>query len=262
MSVDYERWLIPRGSVFLPSAAAVAKVVERLRKERWIPDPASPDFARLRFKGASAKLAAKTGGYAVRSVENTFGDDVVAKLAASTEAQPAVITRDWLDDPARGELRLVWPIDADDPPPVRYPLSMRPSAPFRYAIEVHRAPEYVYPFSETIEAVPTLCACGEDLAFEWDEDDVVPPFGASTGIFAECDKCSRTFDPSKGSAVITNPFDESEEEVRGGAAYRFALKVDCGASFVEDPKLAFAPDLVALVEEEFGRSFFEVGSTY
>jgi len=262
MSVEYERWLLPRGSVFLPSGVAVAKLVERLRKEKWIPDPASPDFARLRFKGTAAKLAAKTGGYAVKSVANTFGDDLVAKLAASTEAQPAAITGAWLDDPVRGELRLVWPIDGDDPLPVRYPLSRKPESALKYAIEVHRAPEYVYPFSDTIDSIPTLCACGEDLAFEWDEDDVVPPFGASTGIFAECDKCSRTFDPAKQTATVTNPFDGTEEDVRGGAAYRFALKVDCGACFVEDPRLAFAPELVALVEEEFGRSFFEVGSTY
>ena len=54
----------------------------------------------------------------------------------------------------------------------------------------------------------------------------------------------------------------AEEDVRGGAAYRFAIKIDCKESFVEDPALAFAPSLVALVEEEFGRSFFQFGSLY
>ncbi len=109
--------------------------------------------------------------------------------------------------------------------------------------------------------MPTICNCKEDLSFEWDEEELVPTFAKATGIFAECEECSRTFEPSKGSALITNPFDASRsEEVRGGAAYRFALVVDCGESFVKDAQLAFVPDLVALLESEFGRSFYEFGA--
>src|ERR1039458_1154683 len=37
MGVEYERYLIAKGNAFSPSAAAVAKLVERLRKEKWIP---------------------------------------------------------------------------------------------------------------------------------------------------------------------------------------------------------------------------------
>jgi hypothetical protein len=262
MGVEYERWLIAKGSIFSPSAAAVAKLIDRLRKEKWIADPEAADFARLRFAGERAKLAAATGGYAVHTVDNDFGDDRAAKVAASTEPQPRAMTATWLEHPAREELRLVWPVEADEPSPLKYPLSRRPGGPVSYALEMHRAPEYVYPVSESIASVPTVCACGEDLAFQWDEDEVVPPFGASTGIFAECEACSRTFDPAKGVARITNPFDGTEAQIRGGAAYRFALKVDCGKCFVEDPQLAFAPELVALVEDEFGRAFFELGAVY
>ena len=32
--------------------------------------------------------------------------------------------------------------------------------------------------------------------------------------------------------------------------------------FLEDPRLAFAPELVALVEDEFGRDLREVGARY
>src|SRR5262249_8229015 len=128
-----------------------------------------------------------------------------------------------------------------------------------FALEIHRAPEYVYPAGKTIGRLATTCACGEDLSFEWDEDEVVAPFAASSGIFAECDECSRTFDPSKSSATITNAFDGSSEKLPGGAAYRFALKVDCDSVGTDDPKLGFAPALVALVEKEFGRAFYEFG---
>jgi hypothetical protein len=263
MGVEYERWLIAKGNVFSPAAASIVKLVERLRKEKWIPEPHAPELAKLRFEGKREQRAKTTGGYAVKTVENAFGSDVAAKIAAATEEMPATLTREWLEDPSREELRLVWPIAGDVPLPFEFPLSRMPEdESIRYTFEIHRADEYVYPIAETIGPVPSTCKCGEDLSFEWDDEELVPAFGAATGIFTECEACSNTFDPSKGTAVITNPFDGSEEEVRGGAAYRFALKVGCGRSFVQDPKLAFAAELVALVESEFGRQFYEVGCTF
>jgi len=231
MGVRYERWLIARGNTFSPAAASVVKLVEKLRKEGWIGD---------------------SGAYAVKTVENTFGADQAKRLAAGSEAMPATLTKDWLEDPEREELRLVWRA-------VKYPLNLAPEGEVTCSLEVHRCLEYVYPSADNIDAVPSVCRCGEDLAFEWDDEELVPAFAASTGIFAECEECSRTFEPSKGTATITNPFDGTKEEVAGGAAYRFAIKVDCGKSFVKDGKLAFAPELVALMEAEFGRQFYEVG---
>jgi len=241
MGVEYERWLIAKGSVFLPSAAALVKLVERLRKEGWI---------------------AKTGGVAVKTVETSTGDDPRARSAAATEPLPATLSAAWLDDPEREELRLVWPVEGAAAAGLRYPLSRMPEGPVAYSFELHRASDYVYPISETIDPVPSRCMCGEELAFQWDTDEVVPAFEASSGIFAECEACSRTFDPATGSAKVQNPFDGSSESIRGGAAYRFALKIDCGKCFVEDAGLAFAPELVALVEEEFGRDFVQIGAAY
>jgi hypothetical protein len=232
----YARWLVAKGNVFLPSSAAVAKLVEALRADRWI----------------------GPGGHAIKSVENRFGRDDEAKRKASTEPQPDAISAEWLDAPDREELRLVWP--ARGPLSVKYPLVPSPDGEAEFLLELHRAPEYVYPTARNIKRVPMTCLCGEDLSFEWDEDEVVAPFEASTGIFAECDECSRTFDPSKGSAVIENPLDGSRERVPGGAAYRFALRAVCGTGFVADPKVAFDPALVALVEKEFGRSFYQFAS--
>jgi hypothetical protein len=240
MSARYHRWLMPKGSAFLPSGAGIAKLIERLRKDGWIPG---------------------SGGYAAKTVDNDFTDDA-ARRAASRERLPSPITAAWLDDPDREELRVVWQVEGKEPHAAKYPLSRKVDGPAPYSIELHRASDYVYPVSETIGRVPTKCACGDDLAFGWDEDEVVPAFEASTGIFHECEACSRTFDPSKGLGTIKNPFDGSTEQVRGGAAYRFALKVDCGKSFVADAALCFLPELVALVQDEFGRDFFEVGDLY
>ncbi len=223
----YHRFLIARGNVFLPSTTALAKLAERLEREGWITGRAT----------------------AVRTVEVDSG-------APATEPAPAKLDREWLDHPDREEIRLVWAAEGDA---AKYPLSRRPEGAARWKLELHRAPEYVYPTRNTIGKLPTKCRCSEDLSFEWDEEEVKPAFAASTGIFAECEECSRTFDPSKGTATIANAFDGTKEEVEGGAAYRFALVVETEA-YPRDASLAFARELVALVENEFGRSFYEVGA--
>lgn len=264
MVARYQRWLITRGNSFAPAPASIVKLVERLRKEKWIVDPASPELAKLRFEGKREQHAKASGAYAVRTVDNEFGEDAAAKIAASTEAVPAALTKEWIGDPSREELRLVWPVSgpAAVTAGLEYPLSMKPEGDASWALEIHRCDEYVYPTSSSIGPLPTICNCKEDLSFEWDDEELVPTFAASSGIFAECEECSRTFDPSQGTAELKNPFDGSTTEVRGGAAYRFAIKVDCGKSFVADAKLAFNPKLVALIENEFGRELYEVGCGY
>lgn len=232
----YERFLVAKGA-FAPGAEAVAKLVEKLRAEKWIPEG---------------------GGKAVTTVDNTFGDDVAKQKAAQTSALPKSITKEWLDDPDREEIRIVWAVNGDA---TTYPLTRKPENA-SWAFEIHRAGEYVCPVAKTIKPIGTICNCKEDISFAWDPEEVVPAFERSTGIFTECEECSRTFDPSKANAVITNPFDGTSEEVRGGGAYRFAIKVDCGTSFVEDARLAFVPELVALLEKEFNRSFYEFGCRY
>jgi hypothetical protein len=260
--VHYHRWLIAKGNYFSPSSAAIVKLIERLRAEQWIIAPKAPDMTKLRFVGPRQERARSTGGYVAQTVETPAGADDLGRMTANIATQPAAITAAWLDAPDREELRLVWPASGEDPLPVKYPLSQKPASPVSFALELHRAHDYVYPASATIGAIPTMCRCGEDLAFGWDEDELVPAFEGSSGIYAECEACSRTFDPSQGTAVVTNPFDGTRHEVRGGAAYRFALKVDCGDRFVADAGLAFARELVAVVEDEFGREFYEVGSKY
>lgn len=235
MAGRYQRWLIAKGH-FAPGSVAVAKLIERLRKESWLP----PD-----------------GGEAITTIDNDFGDDAAKKKAAQTKPLPKTIDKEWLDDGDREEIRLVWPVNGGG---ITYPLTHKPEGAASYAFEIHRAGEYVCPVAKTITPLATVCNCGEDISFAWDPDEVVPAFEKSTGIFTECEECSRTFDPSKVTSMITNPFDGSKEEVRGGGAYRFAIVIDCGESYVGDARLAFAPELVAILENEFNRSFYEIGT--
>ncbi len=264
MGAEYERWLIARGNVFSPSAEAIVKLVAKLREERWLVAPGAAELATFQFRGRREQYGQATGAFAVRRVENTFGegrDALFARIAACTESVPAAMDAAWLKDPSREDLNLVWLVSAEATT-LRYPLTRRPDGPTHYRFEIHRAADFVYPISESIDPLTTECRCGNDLAFEWDPAEYDNPFGATGGITTACTDCSRTFDPSKEGASVRNPFDGSEADVAGGAAYRFAIKVDCGKSFVPGADLAFAPELVDLVSGEFGRSFYQVGSLY
>lgn len=262
MGAEYERWLIARGNVFCPSAEAIVKLVAKLREERWLVAPDSPELTRMQFRGRREQHGQKTGAYAVRRIENTFGDGpdaLFAKIAASTESVPAAMDAAWLKDPSREDLNLVWVVSAESTS-LKYPLTRRPDGPARYRFEIHRAIDFVYPIAESIGELPSECRCKHDLAYEWDEDEHVNPFGATTCIATECTECSRTFDPSKVTARVENPFEGGGDDVPGGAAYQFAIKIACGESFVRAADLSFAPELVELAGKEFGRNFYQVGS--
>ena len=238
MGVEYERWLLAKGAVFSPSAAAVATLVEKLRKERWIPEAAG---ARRAHRGQRLRQ---------RRREEARGEH---RGAAEGPHR------------ARG-----WTI-----PRARSCASCGPSRATRREVPAHAAPgRRGLPTPSSSTARPSTCTRSSET-IESAADDVrraartsassgtrtrsCPRSAPRGGIFAECEACSRTFDPGKRAAAITNPFDGESEQVMGGAAYRFALKVDCGKCFVGDAALAFQRELVALVEGEFGRDFFEVG---
>lgn len=262
MGRDYLRWFIPKGNTFCPSGAAITQLVERLRKEHWIADPSSESFRHLRFDGAP--LAAKAGAFAKHATPVTSPRNP----AAGWEALPLALTGAWIDAPTRSDLVLRFPLHADaaltwGAASVRYPLTRSSDSPKPLScdIEIHRAEDFVYPISEQIDPIDAECACGEDLEFEWDDDEFHSPFGATTGIFAECSDCSKTFDPSGVEAVVRDPYSGKSRSVRGGAAYRFALVVHCGKCFPEGgPMPEFDAELKTLVEAEFGREFYEIGA--
>jgi hypothetical protein len=261
---EYRRWLIPKGNVFRPSGAGIAKLVDKLRKEKWIVDPKSATFQKLAFE--SAPLAAKSGGFSKRAIDVSEPRNASAGWAAT----PYPLSGEWLDHPDRADLVLRFPVHPIPkqgwqwgPDSLHHPLTGMEdvAAPLSYVLELHRGDDYVYPLSDCIDPIDTECACGEDLAFEWDDSEIQSPFGGASGIFTECSECSRTFDPAHAFADVTCPFTKKKTSVRGGAAYRFALVVDCGASFpARGPMPAFHPELKALCEAEFGRDFYEVGA--
>ena len=238
MGVEYERYLIAKGAAFSPSAAAVATLVEKLRKDKWLPD---------------------APGHAVRTVDNDFGSDVAKKRAASTEAQAKVITAAWLERSlARGAAPRVAgrgrrrEVSADDAPAgpghlrnrapplrrVRLPAG-RNDRSFADDVRMRRRPR-----------LPVGLRRG------------VPAFGTSGGIFAECEACSRTFDPGKRAAAITNPFDRYEE-AESSAAPHILCSQGGLRQVLRTQRLACHPAGARRSRRGIrARRFFEVGAMY
>lgn len=175
-------------------------------------NPSAGAVAALVEKLAEKGMLPAAAGTATRAVP-------ADERESRTEPVPKKLDAAWLDDPDRIDVVLRWG-----------------------TLEIHRADDFVCPEAAGIEVIDTECACGEDLAFEWDPDEVVSPFGAASGIFTECEECSRTFNPAKRAAKVHG------KDVQGGAAYRFAVVVEGAAD----------PALKALLEETFGRDFHEV----
>jgi hypothetical protein len=168
----------------------------------------------------------------------------VEKGSKNEEAVPDTIDRPWLDDESREELRMVWKAAS----------GKSPLTAAAQTIEIQRAPDFVYPVRKGIGTLDTECRCSEDLSFEWDEEELTPAFTESTGIYTECEECSRTYDPAKVTAKIVDPVTGQKDEINGGASYRFALKATSA-----EPA-TFNPELRAFMEKEFNRSFYEIGA--
>ena len=224
----YERCLLPKGSVFSPSAAAVAKLV---------------DAAAARTGGSRT-----TGGHAVTTVENEFGDDAPRSSRRAASPCRRRSPPQWLDDPDREELRLVWRVERRGRAVAEVPAlaqargrrsPTRPRAAPRVRLRL--------PGPQTIGRVPTTCACGEDLAFELGRGRGRPGVRRVDGHLRRV----RGVQPHlrsrpRAPPIVTNPFDGTKTS-RCAAAPPTASPSRWTAASASSPTpaLAFAPELVA-----------------
>jgi hypothetical protein len=191
-----------------------------------------------------------SGAAIAKLVAKLVKDQWIAEPATSGAGTkvPSPLEAAWIDNPNRSDLVLRWTA-------LRSPLAEGKVA----ELQIHRGEDFIYPDYEPIGALESDCACGEDLAFTWDEDELPSPFGSATGIFTECSECSRTFDPAKFEATVTDVRTGQKTKVRGGAAHRFAIVVAGPLADGAVPS-AFDADFIALCEAEFGRNFYEIGA--
>jgi hypothetical protein len=270
MGVTYECYLLPRPVSFRPSSADVVRLVEELRRKRWLPSRSMPEFEELtsRFPGSAAGMARRT----VRFLPKQYPRD------AGLELLPDPLTPAWLD--AHPGTALLWEVHEATLLPddalaeieslfgVRYALSriddLDPD-PY-YTFTIRWSDHFLEPFGDSLETwCRSICACGGDF-----EDELplnLPDGSCQRGPFsgnrylATCPGCGRPFDADAETTEEDGYTREKRVIGEGGAVHRFAIHVDCDKSHPHGPpQLRFHPDFIALCANVLGCTFVEVGT--
>ena len=256
MGVEYRHYLIPRPNSFRPDAEQLTALITRLAADRWIAPPASEAFEKLvaiertlygKVEYSWARKRLRDSGATIRGFEPI--------------SDP--ITPNGVQQHLAGESRVEFPLLHADRIGVQYPLVCDSGIPddAYYEIEIHLSEDYVHQCSECIDPVPTKCQCGEDLQY-WPADDEDVFYAAR--IRTRCPKCSRAFDPARFSVSFRDGFTGNESAIKGGAAYRFALVIDCGKCIPhpKKPPLKANPRLIELCQTVLRIEFYQVGDFY
>lgn len=256
MGVEYCHYLIPRPNSFRPTAEQLLELIGEWEKDHWIAAPGTDAFKKLVAIESRLYESPQYNWAQLRLPQQS-------RKIRMPAAIPYPITVEWLKEQLTGESRFEFPVEHADQIGLQYPLenySGIPDDPY-YEIEIHLSHDYVHHSSECIEPVPTRCRCGEELEYYPDDDADV--FFASR-IRTQCPKCSRAFDPSKCFVSCRDGFTGDWSELQGGAAYRFAIVIDCGKCFPRpfEPPLVVSPRLLDLCQRVLKTDFYQVGDFY
>lgn len=194
---------------------------------------------------------------------------------------PMPVSADWIAaqcehasvDAQDDELALVFPIEVPDDTfdsfehmGVRYPFTFGADKPLYHAIEIHLSRDFIHHASDQIEPIDTHCGCGEDLDYEPDHNQHQRWLAIryEPRIRAICTCCGSPFNPQGRYADRTSGYTgESMSGLDAGAAYRFAVIIDCGKGWPRDQgPLAIAPEFSDLVATILGQPLVDFGEFY
>lgn len=246
MGVEYRRYLIPRPNTFRPASDATLSLVAALRRGGWILGEDSPGLAQMPFEQSSQYAPAKGRGYFACTTGR----------ADSFEAPLPELAQTFADR----DLMIVWPVESLGASGLRHPLDGDFPPDAYYELQLHFARDFIYHTSELIDPFEPAPTCVRGHPLEIDPESDEDPFYASR-LAARCPACGAAFDPSRLVATGRNGWTHAAVKLQGGAAYRFALVVDCGKSF-DEGRLHFHADLKSLVEKTLGQSTYEVEDFY
>jgi hypothetical protein len=262
-SGDYAHYLIPRDNTFRATGAQITALASAWLEGGYIAQPASDSLQRLDFsKTAWSKVAAATG--AVMMTQQT--------AFAACPVPPDAPTFQRLKG---RDFRLAWPLHTVWSAGLKYPLDRMPKTPRgeqgpSLTLEVHSLNDYVYlmsdllqPFpSDTPATAPVNCTVsGTNLHFTADRPDNIYDLMGSR-IKHTCPTCQTPFRPQERSVTIRDGWTGQKREQPGGAAYRFAIVIDCGASVPELGPPKAVPEFLSLCEVAIGQPLYQVGNTY
>jgi hypothetical protein len=246
MGVEYRCYLIPRPNTFRPSPDAALALVAALSDDGWVLGPHHPALAQLPFAQSVLYKPAKEHGYFARTV-------------GSRESFAAPLP-DLLDNFADRDLMVVWPVESLLASGLHYPLEPLPfddpadAADCYYQVQFHFGHDFIYHMSEVIDPFepPPTCLCGHALEYQPESPD---PF-YTTRLAARCPRCGSAFGPTQLVATGRDGWTGAPQRIQGGAAYRFALVIDCGKFFGRRHRIHRR--LKNLVEQVLGIQTYEV----
>jgi hypothetical protein len=297
MGVEYEHWLLPRNRDYRPASGGVARLVDALRRERWVVAPGEPHFAEMRGgfgtpRGISTE--ADTGGYASVFGKNpNFPDDPNAFVVDPNKIRrglplhqpiPVPLTSDWIDaridphhaNPLAREMGLFFPVQLPDDvfsdwqeAGIKYPFTFGEDDLSNYhQVMLYLADDFVtHDWTNTFgDALDDKCSCGEKLGYNPDGKYVqyVVALSIDGRISRKCPACGTVFNPSLHSTLVSDGWDEGATcHLRGGVTFRFAVRIDCHKGWPrEHGRIFLKPEFRQLIEASLGEAFEDIGGLY
>lgn len=254
MGVEYRHYMIPKPNAFRPSAAQLHAFIRALESGNWIAAPNSEAYKKLaeierKYLGSETAVP-----WAQERLPNRGG-----RIRGFASIRHPV-TLDWIESLLSGEARIEFPVLHVQDIGIRYPLVCDTGIPedAYHTIEIHSSNVYVHHCSECIDPVETKCGCGTDLEYSLDFDDDV---FYDARIRTQCPTCKKPFDPSSRTVECRDGFTEQSPNLVGGAAYRFAIVIECGKCIPTSkrPPLHTDPDFIELIKITLGTEVHQVG---
>lgn len=254
MGVEYSHYLIPKPNAFRPSAAQLHAFIKELEIGDWI---ATPDSI------AYKKSVAIESNYQGTETAVPWAQERLPNRRGRIRGFASIrhpLTVDWIEARLPGDMRIEFPVQHVQEIGIRYPLVCDSGLPddAYHTIEIHSSNDYVHHCSECIDPVETKCSCGTDLGYSRGFDDDV---FYSARIRTQCPSCTRPFDPSSSTVDYRDGFTGAKSRLVGGAAYRFAIVIECGKCIPAPQKapLRVDADFMELIKLTLGTNVYQIG---
>ncbi len=260
-TADYAHYLIPRDNTFRATEAQIAVLATALARAGYVASVGSAALQRLDFTKTAWSPTASTTGAMVMTQQGKF-------VPYPMEGRAPLL-------PAGADFRIVWPLHTVWSGGLKYPLDRSPKTPRgeqgpSLNLEIHSLNDYVYLFSETIQpfanadpaTLPVACRVSNtNLHYTADRPlNIFDLMGSR--IRHTCPTCGTIFRPQERSVTVRDGWTGQKRDELGGATYRFAIVMDCGASIPEQGSPRVVPEFLQLCETAIGQQLYQIGNAY
>ncbi len=236
MGVESKFYILPDTSGYRPDPARVCQLVKVLRAAGFLCDPRSPTFMASAHMAGPLSSQADYEGFIWKVIP---GPD---KHAGSLNALELLLTA--LQE---ADVLVTWPNTDLNLSRLKYPLTVVPGPEgVYYDIEMQLAAQTVYHTSEIIEPFEKIPSrCGRDIQ-QIDGPGDSPLYDSR--LPNHCPSCGELMNYATLPMILRDGFTGAASKAVGGAAYRFAVVVDCGKYWPDSPAEVTA-EFLAVVED-------------